>query len=78
MAQASNKQQATSQSFSYLVAICTGNTCRTPMAAKLLQHALAAEKAPLNQIAVESAGVATACGEQAQPASENSIVVALA
>jgi protein-tyrosine-phosphatase len=40
------------------------------MAAKLLQHALAAEKAPLNQIAVESAGAAAAWGS---PASENVI-----
>lgn len=54
----------------YLLAICTGNTCRSPMAAKLLQHALAAEKAPLNQIAVESAGAAAAWGS---PASENVI-----
>ena len=40
------------------------------MAGKLLQHALSAEKAPLNQIAVESAGVAAAKGV---PASENSV-----
>ena len=40
------------------------------MAAKLLQHALAAEDEPLNQIAVESAGVSAAANE---PASENSV-----
>lgn len=50
--------------------ICTGNTCRSPMAAKLLEHALAAEKPPLNQLAVESAGVAAAPGS---PASGNSV-----
>ena len=53
-----------------ILVICTGNTCRSPMAAKLLQHALASTEAPLNQIIVESAGVAAAPGE---PASANSI-----
>ena len=40
------------------------------MAAKLLQHALAAEKAPLNQLSVESAGVSAMPGESA---SSNSV-----
>jgi protein-tyrosine phosphatase len=40
------------------------------MAEKLLQHALAAESAPLNQLSVESAGVAAGYGE---PASSNSV-----
>lgn len=40
------------------------------MAAKLLGHALAAEKSPLDQLVVESAGVAAAPGE---PASGNSV-----
>ena len=40
------------------------------MAAKLLQHALAAEKTPLNRLDVESAGVAAISGE---PASNNSV-----
>lgn len=53
-----------------ILTICTGNTCRSPMAEKLLQHALAAEAAPLNQIEVASAGVAAGYGE---PASTNSI-----
>ena len=54
----------------HILVICTGNTCRSPMAAKLLQHALAGEKAPLDKIVVESAGVAAAPGE---PASGNSV-----
>lgn len=53
-----------------ILTICTGNVCRSPMAEKLLQHALAVEGAPLNQLKVVSAGVAAGLGE---PASENSI-----
>jgi protein-tyrosine-phosphatase len=53
-----------------ILTICTGNVCRSPMAALLLQHALAAEEAPLNQLEVASAGVAAGYGD---PASANSI-----
>lgn len=53
-----------------ILTICTGNVCRSPMAEKLLQHALAAEDAPLNQLEVVSAGVAAGYGE---PASANSV-----
>lgn len=53
-----------------VLVICTGNTCRSPMAGCLLRHALAAETPPLNEIAVESAGIAAA---QGAPASENSV-----
>ncbi|MGB0409160.1 MAG: low molecular weight protein arginine phosphatase [Opitutales bacterium] len=53
-----------------ILTICTGNVCRSPMAEKLLQHALAAEGAPLNQLEVVSAGVAAGYGE---PASSNSV-----
>lgn len=53
-----------------VLVICTGNTCRSPMAAKLLQHALAAEMPPLNQLTVASAGVAATPGE---PASKHSV-----
>ena len=53
-----------------VLVICTGNTCRSPMAAKLLQHALSAENSPLDQLVVESAGVAAVPGE---PASDNSV-----
>jgi protein-tyrosine-phosphatase len=53
-----------------ILTICTGNICRSPMAEKLLQHALAAEGEPLNQLEVVSAGVAAGYGD---PASENSV-----
>ena len=58
------------QNRNLILIICTGNTCRSPMAAKLLEHALAAENPPLNQLVVESAGVAAMPGE---PASNNSV-----
>jgi len=53
-----------------ILTICTGNVCRSPMAEKLLQHALAAEDAPLNELQVVSAGVAAGYGD---PASANSV-----
>ena len=53
-----------------ILTICTGNICRSPMAEKLLQHALAAEGEPLNQLEVISAGVAAGYGD---PASANSV-----
>ncbi|WPJ96590.1 low molecular weight protein arginine phosphatase [Coraliomargarita algicola] len=53
-----------------ILTICTGNICRSPMAEKLLQHALAAEGAPLDQLEVASAGVAAGYGD---PASANSV-----
>jgi protein-tyrosine phosphatase len=53
-----------------IVVICTANVCRSPMAEKLLQHALAAEGEPLDQLQVVSAGVAAGYGD---PASENSV-----
>lgn len=54
-----------------IVTVCTANICRSPMAAALLQHALAAEPEPLRSVRVVSAGVAARNGE---PASENSVV----
>ena len=53
-----------------ILTICTGNICRSPMAEKLLQHALAGQGTPLNQIEIVSAGVAAGYGE---PASVNSV-----
>jgi protein-tyrosine-phosphatase len=53
-----------------ILTICTGNVCRSPMAEKLLQHALNAEQSPLNTLKVVSAGVAAGYGD---PASENSV-----
>lgn len=54
-----------------ILTICTGNICRSPMAEKLLQHALNAEGAPLNQLKVVSAGVASGYSD---PASSNSVI----
>src|SRR4051795_11030781 len=53
-----------------IVTVCTANICRSPMAAALLQHALAAEPEPLRSLRVVSAGVAARPGE---PVSENSV-----
>jgi protein-tyrosine-phosphatase len=54
-----------------IVTVCTANICRSPMAAALLQHALAAEQEPLKSLKVISAGVAARPGE---PVSENSVL----
>lgn len=48
-----------------ILTICTGNICRSPMAEKLLQHALSAQEVPLNQLEVVSAGVAAGYGDAA-------------
>lgn len=48
-----------------ILTICTGNVCRSPMAEKLLQHALTGQGAPLNQIEIVSAGVAAGYGDSA-------------
>lgn len=53
-----------------ILTICTGNVCRSPMAEKLLQHALHAEGEPFSKLVVVSAGVAAGYGE---PASSNSV-----
>jgi len=49
---------------SQIVCICTANICRSPMAERLLAHALAAEEAPLKSLRVVSAGVAACHGDQ--------------
>jgi protein-tyrosine-phosphatase len=54
-----------------IVTVCTANICRSPMAAALLQHALAAQPEPLRSLRVISAGVAARSGELV---SENSVV----
>lgn len=54
-----------------VLVVCTANICRSPMAAGLLQHALAAQPEPLRSLKVVSAGVAARRGE---PVSENSVV----
>lgn len=53
-----------------IVVVCTANICRSPMAAALLQHALAAQSEPLRSLKVISAGVAARAGESI---SENSV-----
>lgn len=54
-----------------IVTVCTANICRSPMAAGLLQHALAAQPEPLRSLRVISAGVAARNGELV---SENSVI----
>jgi Protein-tyrosine-phosphatase len=54
-----------------VLVVCTANICRSPMAAGLLQHALAAQPEPLRSLKVESAGVAARTGERV---SENSVL----
>ena len=54
-----------------IVTVCTANICRSPMAAALLQHALAAQPEPLRSAKVISAGVAARPGELV---SENSVL----
>jgi protein-tyrosine phosphatase len=51
-----------------ITVVCTGNICRSPMAAALLEHALMAEEEPLRSIEVHSAGVSAFAGD---PASKN-------
>jgi len=54
----------------FILTVCTANICRSPMAAALLQHALAAQPEPLRSLAVRSAGVAARAGDRV---SENSV-----
>ncbi|MEX0323315.1 MAG: low molecular weight protein arginine phosphatase [Puniceicoccaceae bacterium] len=53
-----------------ITVVCTGNVCRSPMAERLLQHALDAEEGPLKEIQVISAGVSAFPGD---PASNNAV-----
>lgn len=46
-----------------IIVVCTGNTCRSPMGARLLAHALAAEDGPLKEVNVTSAGVSAYTGD---------------
>lgn len=53
-----------------IIAVCTGNICRSPMAEALLAHALKAESGRLANFKVISAGVAARDGD---PPSANSV-----
>ncbi|MFO7726541.1 MAG: low molecular weight protein arginine phosphatase [Oceanipulchritudo sp.] len=46
-----------------ITVVCTGNICRSPMAERLLAHALAAEMDPLRSLRVRSAGLSAAVGD---------------
>jgi protein-tyrosine-phosphatase len=54
-----------------VLVVCTANICRSPMAAGLLRHALAAQPEPLKSLRIVSAGVA---GRKGEPVSENSVI----
>lgn len=41
----------------YVLFVCTGNTCRSPMAEKLFLHAIKSEKEPIKSIQAKSAGL---------------------
>ncbi len=46
-----------------IICVCTANICRSPMAERLLQHALKAEKHPLSSLRVISAGTSAFSGD---------------
>lgn len=48
-----------------ITVVCTGNTCRSPMAERLLRHALEASDSGLNDFTVRSAGVSAFSGDAA-------------
>lgn len=50
-----------------ITCVCTANICRSPMAERLLAHALAVEKNPLNTLKVVSCGISAIEGEAASP-----------
>jgi protein-tyrosine-phosphatase len=56
----------------HVLVVCTGNICRSPMGAALLQHALAGQRSPLNSLKVISAGVSSRSG---LPATEHAVTV---
>ena len=55
----------------HILIVCTANICRSPMGERLLAHGLAAEKAPLSEMQVASAGISAYQGD---PASQNSVM----
>ncbi|PWU04674.1 MAG: protein tyrosine phosphatase [Verrucomicrobia bacterium] len=51
----------------YVTFVCTGNTCRSPMAEKLFLHAIGVENAPLNHLKAISTGISAYDGDPASP-----------
>ncbi|MBC7369437.1 MAG: low molecular weight protein arginine phosphatase [Undibacterium sp.] len=51
----------------YILVVCTANICRSPMAAALLKHALAAQPEPLRSLEIISAGVGGRDGDTVSP-----------
>jgi protein-tyrosine-phosphatase len=51
----------------YILVVCTANICRSPMAAALLKHALAAQPEPLCSLKIISAGVGGRDGDVVSP-----------
>ena len=56
-----------------LLFVCTANICRSPMAARLMRHALEAEPEPLRSLKVESAGVVAGIGDAPSRNSEEAL-----
>jgi len=54
----------------HILAVCTANICRSPMAGALLQHALKAQPEPLKSLKVMTAGVAARPGD---PVTDHSV-----
>jgi protein-tyrosine-phosphatase len=55
----------------HILIVCTANICRSPMAAGLLHHFLAAQNEPLRSLPVVSAGMAARRGD---PISDNAAI----
>lgn len=54
-----------------ITVVCSGNICRSPMAERLLRHALEAETKPLSETKVYSAGVSAFLGD---PPSRHAVI----
>lgn len=62
-----------SEKTGHVLFVCTANTCRSPMAAALFRHALAAEAEPLRSLDVISAGVSALAGYPAATNATNAL-----